>query len=232
MLPEEWPPLLGMAGKAVLVHSVVQGQRLPCPAVWVVAVSTEELPLPQRMRRALQRVCDDAAVARTTHLPLRTRHAHRVRVGMQAVAVRTRKVSLLVGAAQPMGTLVGLVAGKTKRILQRRRRIAAPPKVQHRLATGAVRQHPAVVLPRRSVARLALQAARRRGRNIHRKWRSRNGWVPVYSGEQLQGRKRFVLVMTAEAAIRPATGVVATRELLHEFLVGISPIGLAAGRSR
>lgn len=50
MLPEEWPPLLGMAGKAGLVHAVVPGQRLPYPAVWVVAVSTDELPLPHGMR--------------------------------------------------------------------------------------------------------------------------------------------------------------------------------------
>lgn len=231
MLPKEWPPLLGMAGKAGLVHPVMPGQRLPYPAVRVVAVSADELSLPQRMRRALQRVREHAAVAGTTHLPLHVRHSHRVRVGMKSVAVCTRKFSLLVGTAQPMGTLVGLVAGKTKRILQRRRRIAALPEVQHRLAASAVRQHPAVVLPGRPVARLALQAARR-GRSIHRKWRPRNGWVSVHGGEQFQGGKRFLLVVTAEAAIRTATGVVAIRELLREFLMSMGPIGLAARRNR
>ena len=160
MFPKERPPLLGMAGKARLVHAVMQRQRLPYPAVRIVTVTTDELPLPHRVGRALQRVCEHAAVAGATYLALHLRCPHRVRVGMNAMAVGTREVSLLVGAAQPVGALVGFVARKAQPILQLGRRVAALAEIQHRLAAGTFRQHPAVVLPRRPMARLALQTAR------------------------------------------------------------------------
>ena len=229
MLPQERPSFLGMAGDARFVDAVAQGQRLADPTVWVVAIATNQLAVAHRMRRALESVRQHVAVAASTYLRLFGGHSHRIGLGMDAVAVATREIRLLVRAPRPMHALVGFMASEAKPVLKRRLRIPPHSEIQHRFATGFVAQHSSSVFAGRAVARLALQPARCGNRARHLERRVWHGRMSMHSGEDGKRRERFLFVVTAEAAVSTATGIVAFRQLLREFVMCVAKNLLACG---
>lgn len=232
VLPQERPPLLGVAGDAGFVDPIAPSQRFANTAVGIVAIATNELTVAHRMRRALESIRQHIAVAASANIGLLRRRPHGVRLGVDAMTVATGQIRFLVGATRPMHALIGFVAGKAQSVLEPRLGIAPRPEVQHRFATGFVAQHSATVFASGAVASLALQSSRRRRHARHLEGRVRHRGMSMHGGEDRQCREGLLCVVAAEAAVGAATRVVAFGEFPREFVMGIAERLRARGSCR
>ena len=219
VFPQERPAQLGMAAKARVVDRGTPRERIADIAVGVVAVSAEQLAAAHRVRGQLERIGCDAAMATGARFGLTVAGSNRVRLVVDDVAVRTSESRVLVRAAGPVRPLVVRVAGEAKTVLHGRVRVAAPTEVDHRFARCAIGQNACGVPTRWPVAGFALHACRQNRTSGHLEWRSGHAGVAVNGGEHRKRREGFLLVVTAEARVRPTTRVVAFPQLVDEFIV-------------
>jgi len=219
MFPEERSPLVVVATRTGLASSWPHVEFLAVGSVWVVAVAADELAFLQGMGGELQGVRSHLAVAGGADPVLPGLRTYGIGLGVYPVTVCTGHVPLLVRAPGPTRALVVLVAGKTHAVLKVGQGVPHSTEVKDRIALDAIGQDLSAVLAGRAMAGFALQSRWRLGVAVHPEGGPGYRGMAVDRLEHGKGRKRFGLVVAAEASVGTSTGVVAGTEFLDQSIM-------------